>query len=79
MTEATSGDDVADEIRADIAATRAQLADTADAMAAKLDVKAQAGAKLHEAGAKVDEKRPLLLAAGAALVLVLAIRRIRRK
>ena len=67
-----------DEIRADIAETRAQLAQTADAMAAKLDVKAQAEAKLHEAGAKVNEKRPVLLAAGGALVLVLVVRRVRR-
>lgn len=69
----------ADEIRADIAATRAQLADTADAMAAKLDVKAQAEAKLHEAGARVNEKRPVLLAAAGALLLVLVIRRVRRR
>jgi hypothetical protein len=68
----------ADEIRADIAATRAQLADTADALAAKLDVKAQAGAKLHEAEAKANEKRPVLLAVGGALVLVLVLRRVRR-
>lgn len=69
----------ADEIRADIAATRAQLADTADAMAAKLDVKAQAEAKLHEAGARVNEKRPVLLAAAGALLLVLVTRRVRRR
>jgi hypothetical protein len=43
-------------IKADIEATRAELAETADALAAKLDVKAQAGKKVHEAGAKVGEK-----------------------
>lgn len=38
----------ADAIKADIEATRAQLAQTADALAAKMDVKAQAGAKVQE-------------------------------
>lgn len=38
------------EIEADIIATRAELAETADALAAKLDVKAQASQKVHDAG-----------------------------
>ena len=44
------------EIEADIIATRAELAETADALAAKLDVKAQASHKVHDAGDKVTEK-----------------------
>jgi hypothetical protein len=44
------------EIEADILATRAELAETADALAAKLDVKAQASHKVHEAGERVTEK-----------------------
>lgn len=45
-----------DEIKADILATRAELAETADALAAKLDVKAQAKAKVHAAGDKVNQR-----------------------
>lgn len=41
-------------IKADIEETRVELASTADALAAKLDVKAQAGKKAHEAGARVS-------------------------
>jgi redox-regulated HSP33 family molecular chaperone len=45
-----------DEIKADIEATRAELAETADALAAKLDVKAQASDKLHAAGERLSGK-----------------------
>lgn len=45
-----------DAIKADIVATRAELAETADALAAKLDVRAQANAKLHAAGNKVGRR-----------------------
>ncbi|SHF74923.1 Protein of unknown function [Jatrophihabitans endophyticus] len=45
-----------DEIKADIEQTRAQLAETADALAAKLDVKSQAGKKVHEVGEKASAK-----------------------
>ncbi|WP_375474866.1 DUF3618 domain-containing protein [uncultured Jatrophihabitans sp.] len=45
-----------DAIRADIEATRAELADTVDALTAKLDVKAQASDKAHAAGAAAKEK-----------------------
>lgn len=51
-----------DEIRADIAATRADLAETADALAAKVHQKAQLGKRLA-AGV-----------AGAAVVLVIVSR-----
>jgi uncharacterized protein DUF3618 len=42
-----------DEIKAEIEATRAELAESADALAAKLDVKTQAADRLHEVGDKV--------------------------
>jgi uncharacterized membrane protein YeaQ/YmgE (transglycosylase-associated protein family) len=51
-----------DEIRADIAATRAELAETADALAAKVQQKAQLG------------KRIVAGVAGAAVVLVIVSR-----
>ena len=43
----------AEELRADIEATRAELSQTADALAAKLDVKAQAKEKVHAVGDRV--------------------------
>lgn len=42
--------DETEAIKADIEQARAELAQTADALAAKLDVKAQAERKMHEAG-----------------------------
>jgi hypothetical protein len=54
-----------DELRADIVATRAELADTADALAAKLEDKARVG------------KRIALGIAGAA-VLVVVVNRLRQ-
>jgi hypothetical protein len=51
-----------DELRADIVATRAELADTADALAAKLEDKARVG------------KRIALGIAGAAVVIVVVSR-----
>lgn len=71
--------DGADEIRADIERTRAQLADTVDALSAKVNVKARAGEKVSEAKGKVQavsaQVRPYRTqiaagAAAAALVLV---------
>ena len=54
----------ADAIKADIVATRAELAETADALAARLNKKAKTGVRIAAA------------AAGAAVVLVL-VKRIR--
>lgn len=51
-----------EEIEADIAATRAELAETADALAAKLEQKAQVG------------KRIAIAAAGAAVLLIIVNR-----
>jgi hypothetical protein len=42
----------ADNIKSDIRSTRAELAHTVDALAAKFDVKTQAGARAHDAGQK---------------------------
>lgn len=50
-----SGDAAIDEVRADIAATRAELQDTVDALSAKLDVKAQANKKVEAAKDKVAD------------------------
>jgi hypothetical protein len=49
----SSPGDEAEAIKAEIQQTRAELAGTADALVAKLDVKAQANHKLHDAGARV--------------------------
>jgi hypothetical protein len=46
----------AESVKAEIVATRAELAETADALAAKLDVKAQASHKLHETGDRMSAK-----------------------
>ena len=64
-----------EQIEADIAQQREQLADTVDALTAKLDVKAQAGAKVdevkHRATTDSGKPRPEVVAAGvAALVAV---------
>lgn len=62
MSDSTSSDPTdadgtdADLLKADIAATRAELAATADALAAKLDVKAQAQKKAHNLGEAAGEK-----------------------
>jgi hypothetical protein len=47
-----------ERLKADIVAARAELAETADALAAKLDVKAQASEKLHAAGARARAATP---------------------
>jgi hypothetical protein len=60
MTD-TSGT-TADELEAQIDAQRAELADTVDQLAQKLDVKAQARARLEKIG-------PRHLAAAAAVVV----------
>lgn len=65
----------ADRIRADIEATRAELAETADALAAKLDVKAQAKAKVDEIG---PEKLRLAGIGAGALVALLVLVRVRK-
>ena len=63
-----------EEIQADIERQREQLAGTLDALSAKLDVKAQAQAKVAEVKdrATTDQGRPRneLLVAGAAVVVL---------
>jgi len=60
------------QIEADIARQRAQLADTVDALSAKLDVKSQAQAKVDQvrARATTDTGRPRPEVLGAAAVMV---------
>jgi hypothetical protein len=70
-----------DELEAQIEEQREQLAGTIDALAAKLDVKSQAQAKVSEVKETAKQKtttaegkpRPELLAAGAALVVVAVV------
>lgn len=66
-----------EEIEADIAQQRAELAGTVDALTAKLDVKAQAGAKIdevkHRATTDSGKPRPELIAAGAAAVVAVGL------
>ena len=58
-----------EEIEAEIELKRERLAGTIDALSAKLDVKAQAQAKVDEVKADVRERAdPNLVAAGAALI-----------
>lgn len=57
-----------DEIRADIAATRTQLERTVDALSAKLDVKSRVQVWVAD-----PANRPQLIAAGVAVVAVLAL------
>lgn len=66
-----------DEIEADIAAQREQLAETVDQLTAKLDVKAQAGAKVESlkdaATTDTGSPRPEVLAAAASLVAMIVV------
>ena len=66
-----------EQIEADIEQQREQLADTVDALTAKLDVKAQAGAKVdevrHRATTDSGKPRPELIAAGAAVVVAVGV------
>lgn len=66
-----------EEIQADIEQQRERLAETVDALTAKLDVKAQAGAKVHEvrhrATTDSGKLRPEVLAAGAAVVVAVGL------
>lgn len=78
-------------MRADIAATRAELQDTVDALSEKLDVKAQAGKKIEAAKAKAPEpvqqavdtvapyRTQLALGAAAAVLVLLVVRRVRNR
>lgn len=85
-----SGDPKIDEVRADIAATRAELQDTVDALTDKLDVKKQAGKKVDEVKAKAPEPvqqavetvspygKQIALGTAAAVLVLLLVRRLRR-
>lgn len=66
----------ADRIKADIEATRAELAETADALAAKLDVKAQAKQKVQAIG---PEKIRMAAIGAGSLVTLLLLNKIRKR
>ncbi|WP_322921605.1 DUF3618 domain-containing protein [Nocardioides renjunii] len=81
----SSGQKTPEELEAEIALQREQLAGTVDDLAAKLDVKSQAQEKvasLKDSATTVDGKpRPEVLAAAGSLVamiVVLVVWRIRR-
>lgn len=66
-----------EQIEADIAAQREQLADTVDRLATKLDVKSQAQARIADvrdrATTDSGRPRPEVVAAGASLVAMAAV------
>lgn len=66
------GDPVA--LRAQIEQTRNELGDTVAALAIKADVKAQARERLDVVKRQANEHRTPLIAAGAALVGLIALR-----
>lgn len=72
-----------EQIEADIALQRERLADTVDRLAARLDVKSRAGAKVAEVKdrATTDAGRPraeVLAAAGSLLAMTVVLVRWRR-
>jgi ElaB/YqjD/DUF883 family membrane-anchored ribosome-binding protein len=77
----------ADDIRHEIEATRADLADTVDALSAKLDVTAQAKAKANDVRATVSDtaakaepyRVQILAGVGVAVALLLVTRRRTRR
>ena len=87
MTEPDATEDRAAEIRADIEQTRAELADTVDALTGKLDVKARASDKIADvktragtaANAATEQVRPygkqILLGTLAAAVVLVVVRK----
>ncbi|NUT55002.1 MAG: DUF3618 domain-containing protein [Thermoleophilia bacterium] len=64
-----------EEIRADIERTRVELGDTAEALAAKTDVKARASERIDELKANV-RANPVPVALGAGAVLGFVVWRI---
>jgi hypothetical protein len=66
-----------EQIESDIVAQREKLADTVDQLAAKLDVKSRAGAKVAElkdrATTDSGKPRPEVLAAAGSLVAMAAV------
>ena len=75
-SEGTQGSSDPDAIREEIERTRDDLAETVDALHAKLDVKSQARAKVDQvksqATTAAGKPRPELIAGAAGLVLVIA-------
>ena len=75
---AAAGLDEKDAVRADITATRDELASTVDALSDKLDVKARAGHRVHQLSAKAAPHRGKILAGTALTLLALVVARRRR-
>jgi hypothetical protein len=75
MTE-TNG---ADRLREEIEQTRAELAQTVDALSAKLDVKAQAKHRVQALNAKSEPYRIPIAAGAAAIVALVVLVKIRRR
>jgi hypothetical protein len=71
----TSKPQTPDEIRAEIEMTREELAETVDALQAKLDVKSRAQAKAADLKdrATTDTGKPRPVVVGAAVAAVLAV------
>ncbi|HEV7206307.1 MAG TPA: DUF3618 domain-containing protein [Jatrophihabitans sp.] len=70
----------ADAVRADIEATRAELAQTVDALQDKLNVKARASAKASETAQKVAPyQKPVLAGALLAVVTLIVLRKRRSR
>lgn len=70
----------ADDLMADIETARAELADTVDQLAYRLDVRAQLKRKTAELRAKAREARtPALAVAGGTAVLLVALIVLRRR
>jgi len=68
----------ADAVRADIEATRAELAQTVDALQDKMNVKARASAKASELTQRVAPYQKQILAGAALVVVTLIVVRVRR-
>jgi hypothetical protein len=68
-----------EEIREDIAATRDELGDTVEALAAKTDVKAHAQAKVEDVKQQAQAKRFPLAAVGGLVVALVVWRVIARR
>jgi hypothetical protein len=67
-----------EQIRAEIDATREELGDTVEALAAKTDVKAQAKAKVEDTKAQVKQNTKPAAIVGGVLVLLILWRLLRR-
>lgn len=68
-----------DQIREEIESTRAELAQTVDALSAKLDVKAQAKHRVDELSARTKPYRVQIAAGVAAVAVLVVVRKVRHR